>query len=148
MSYSHTGRTRLAQVGVGWLLVLLTNVPLHTQAAARQVYNDWRLKGRIEHGYRFDQEQGLDVEDIRVQTLERMRKLFALVLIAAQFVYHLQQQWPPQAVHWLRQLGGKLEVKLDRDGPYILLLGLSALLHTVVTLTLLSVDPFPLDAFG
>ena len=35
----------------------------------------------IEHGYRFDQEQGLDVEDIRVQTMQRMRRLFALVLV-------------------------------------------------------------------
>ena len=49
-------------------LVLLTNVPLHSVNEARCVYDDWRLRSRIEHGYRFDQEQGLDVEDMRVQT--------------------------------------------------------------------------------
>jgi len=32
---------------------------------------------------RFDQEQGLDVEDMRVQTVDRMRRLFAVVLLAA-----------------------------------------------------------------
>lgn len=53
-------------------LVLLTNVPIHTMEDAQQLYSDWRMRGRIEHGYRFDQEQGLDVEDMRVRTLERM----------------------------------------------------------------------------
>ena len=87
------------------------------------------------------------MEDLRAQTLERMKRMLPLVLVAAQFVYHLQQQWPPQAVHWLRRLGGKLGVSMDRDGLYILLRGLSALLQTVATLTLLTVDPFPHAAF-
>jgi len=71
-------------------LVLLTNVPIEGIEGVEQaqsLYSDWRLRARIEHGYRFDQEQGLDVEDMRVQTVERMRRLFALVLVAAQFVF-------------------------------------------------------------
>jgi hypothetical protein len=176
VAFTHAGTTRQATVKVGWLqlrlpethqkvwavvaeeydeadqavrtLVLLTNVPVRTEAAARSVYEDWRLRGRIEHGYRFDQEQGLDVEDLRVQTLARMQRLFALVLVAAQFVFHLMDTWPPQAVQWLRKLGGKLGVTMDRDGPYIVLRGLVALWQTVATLTLLTVDPFPRHAFG
>ena len=89
------------------------------------------------------QEQGLDVEDLRVRTLERMRRLFALVLLAAQFVFHLNQQWPLQAVLWLRKLGGKFGLTSDRDGPYILLRGLSALLQTIATLTWSHIQPFP-----
>lgn len=116
-------------------------------ALAESLYNDWRLRGRIEHGYRFDQEQGLDVEDMRVQTLQRMRRLFALVLLAASFVFHVMDTWPPRAVLWLRQLGGKLGRASDRDGPYVLLHGLQALWHTVTTLSLASVLPFPHDAF-
>lgn len=69
-------------------LTLLTNVPLLSEAAIIQVYQDWRLCSRIEHSYRFDQEQGLGIEDLRVQTLERMRRLFAIVLVAAQFIFH------------------------------------------------------------
>jgi len=65
-------------------LVLITNVPLASVPSTQQVYNDWRLRSRIEHGYRFDQEQGLDVEDMRVQTVGRMRRLFAVILMAAQ----------------------------------------------------------------
>jgi hypothetical protein len=170
--FQHAGRRRFATVKMGWFrirlpdthqelwvlvaeddlfdntLVLLTNVPLADEAQARAGYADWRLRGRIEHGYRFDQEQGLDVEDLRVQTLERMRRLFALVLLAAQFVFYLMKQWPTQAVLWLRKLGGKLGLTTDRDGPYILLRGLSAVWQTVATLSWTAIQPFPHFLFG
>ena len=169
--FRHAGKTRLASVQLGWFLIrlpdthqqlwvlvahddledrtltLLTNVPLLTEAAVIQVYSDWRLRGRIEHGYRFDQEQGLDVEDLRVQTLERMRRLFAIVLVAAQFVFHLIQHWPPNAVLWLRKLGGKLGIPSDRDGPYIVLRGISAVWLTVATLSFVALSPFPHHLF-
>ncbi len=99
-------------------MVLITNVSLETIPIVQQVYNDWRLRSRIEHGYRFDQEQGLDVEDMRVHTLDRMRRLFAIVLLSAQIVFVIAFHWPPKAVLWLRQLGGKLGLASDRDGPY------------------------------
>jgi hypothetical protein len=169
--FQHAGRSRLVKIKLGWFkirlpdthqklwvlvaeddlekrtLVLLTSVPIQTQRTAQQIYHDWRLRGRIEHGYRFDQEQGLDVEDVRVHTLERMRRIFALVLLAAQFVFHLNQHWPPQAVLWLRKLGGKLGLATDRDGPYILLRGLSAVYQTVATLSWTAIQPFPHHLF-
>jgi hypothetical protein len=169
--FHHAGRTRLAQVKMGWFrlrlpethqelwalvaeddlfdrtLVLLTNVPLQSETLAKELYSDWRLRGRIEQGYRFDQEQGLDIEDLRVQTLERMRRLFALVLLAAQFVFHLMRHWPAKAVLWLRKLGGKLGLTTDRNGPYILLRGLSAVWQTVATLSWTAIQPFPHHLF-
>ena len=114
--FKHAGETRLDKIHFGWFkiripgtqkplwimvaddetldrqLVLITNIPLMNVAAVQQVYNDWRLRTRIEHGYRFDQEQGLDVEDMRVQTGERMRRLFAIVLMAAQIVFVISEQ--------------------------------------------------------
>ena len=83
-------------------LVPMTNIRLTSVSAVQQVYNDWRLRTRIEHGYRFDQEQGLDVEDMRVQTVDRMRRLFAIVLLAAQIIFVISEQWPPKAVLWIR----------------------------------------------
>ena len=169
--FQHAGRSRLAKIKLGWFkirlpdthqklwvlvatddlekrtLTLLTNIPIRTQRMAQEIYNDWRLRGRIEHGYRFDQEQGLDVEDVRVHTLERMRRIFALVLLAPQFVFYLNQHWPPQAVLWLRKLGGKLGLSIDRDGPYILLRGLSAVYQTVATLSWTAIQPFPHHLF-
>jgi hypothetical protein len=171
VAFTHAGRTRLARVRLGWLLcrlpdtqqqlwllvaqrdeedkplVLLTNVPLLHLALAQEVYQDWRLRSRIEHGYRFDQEQGLDMEDVRLRTLDGMRRVFALVLLAAQFVFFVAENWPPPAVHWLRQLGGQLCPATDRGGPYILLRGLVAAYQTVATLTQLAIKPFPHHAF-
>ncbi|MCA1838341.1 MAG: hypothetical protein LC674_06185 [Actinobacteria bacterium] len=129
-------------------LVLLSDVAVANTDDARALYADWRLKGRIEHGYRFCQEEaGLDVEDMRVRSLERMRRLFVLVLLAMQFVMHLMERWPKVAVRWLRQLGGKLGLQIDRDGPYLLLRGLSAVWQTAMTLSHLAVCPFPREAF-
>jgi hypothetical protein len=176
VSFTHAGKTRLARLKIGWLhlrlaethqemwavvaeeydaaeqeavrtLVLLTNVRVQQTATAQALYNDWRLRGGIEHDYRFFQEAGLDVEDMRVRSLEGMRRLFVLMLLAMQFVMYLMQKWPPVAVRWLRQLGGKLGLGIDRDGPYLLLRGLSAVWRTVATLTHLAVCPFPREAF-
>ena len=127
-------------------LILLTNLPLEQADTVRQVYCDWRQRGNIEHGYRFDQEQGLDVEDMRVATLEHMRRLFALVLLAAQLVYHIGRTWPGPAVRWLRDLGGKLGLKSDCDGPYVLMRGISAVWQTTATLAFAAHHPFPRDS--
>jgi len=169
--FKHAGETRRDTVHFGWFkiripgtqdplwilvaddetlnrqLVLMTNIPLTSVAAMQPVYHDWRLRTRIEHGYRFDQEQGLDVEDMRVQTIDRMRRLFAVVLLAAQIVFVIAAHWPPQAVLWLRQLGGKLGIPTDRDGPYWLLQGISAVIVSTMTLSFVFLHPFPFQEF-
>jgi hypothetical protein len=171
VTFTHANRTREAVLHLGWFrirlpethqplwmlvaedtdiartTVLLTNVPLTDLQSVQSVYEDWRLRGRIEHGYRFDQEQGLDVEDVRVRTVERMRRMFALVLLAAQFVFFLDDTWPAQAIYWLRRLGGKLGLAIDRDGPYILLRGLGIVWQAATALTFLAAHPFPHHAF-
>ena len=168
--FTHARRVRTVRTGFAWFkirllethhvlwvlvahdcgddhaLILLTNVPLQKADTVRQVYGDWRRRGNIEHGYRFDQEEGLDVEDMRVETLEHMRRLFVLVLLAAQFVYYIGQTWPRAAVQWLRNLGGKLGLKTDCDGPYVLLRGISGVWQTAATLTFAAHHPFPRDS--
>lgn len=165
--FKHAGKERFDTIQFGWFkiripatdrdlwilvaddqtmnrqLVLITNVPLTSVKAVQEVYNDWRLRTRIEHGYRFDQEQGLDVEDLRVHTVERMRRLFAMVLLAAQIVFVISVLWPPKAVLWIRQLGGKLNNPSDRDGPYWLLRGLAAVITTCMSLSFVYLHPFP-----
>jgi hypothetical protein len=167
VAFHHAHKTRRVTVSLGWLplrlpdtqqrlwalvacdpdyerqIILLTNVPLTTPEIAEQVYTQWRCRPRIEHTYRFDQEQGLDVEEMRVQTVERMRRVFALMLLAALFVYHIDQTWPQQAVCWLRRLGGKLGLGTDADGPYILLAGISAVLVALATIRYAHHHPFP-----
>lgn len=167
VAFQHAHETRRVTVSLGWLplrlpdtqqrlwalvaydpdfrrqIILLTNIPIDNAQAAQHVYTQWRCRPRIEHTYRFDQEQGLDVEDMRVQTVERMRRLFVLVLLAALFVFYSDQTWPRQAVIWLRRLGGKLGLSADADGPYILLAGISAVLVAVATIRYAHQHPFP-----
>lgn len=167
VSFTHARKVRVVDMELGWLkirlpktkqvlwllvahdpdlnhdLALITNVALHTAADAETAYTQWRYRPRIEHTYRFDQEDGLDVEDVRVQTLERMRRIFALVLMAALFVYHIADAWPQQMVLWLRRLGGKLGLESDRDGVYILLAGIRAVFITAATLAFASEYAFP-----
>ena len=166
VTFQHARKTRRTTVDLGWLplrlpdthqrlwalvaydrdlrrqIILLTNIPITNILDAEQVYTQWRSRPRIEHTYRFDQEQGLDVEDMRVRTLERMRRVFVLVLLAALFVYCIDQTWPQQAVLWLRQLGGKLGLTTDADGPHILLAGITAVWITLATIRYAQLDPF------
>lgn len=170
VQFTHARAVRIVRMGFGWFhirllethqvlwvlvahdrttghdLILLTNIPLETADTVRQVYGDWRQRGKIEHGYRFDQEQGLDVEDMRVQTLEHMRRLFVLVLLAAQFVYYIGCTWKAPAVRWLRDLGGKLGLKTDGDGPYVLMRGIGAVWQTTATFVFAAHHPFPRDS--
>ena len=167
VAFTHARKERVVEMALGWLkirlpgthqvlwvlvahdpdfdrdLVLLTNVPIRTAGDAQTVYTEWRYRPRIEQTYRFDQEDGLDIEDVRVQTLERMRRIFVLLLLAALFVYHIAHAWPHRMVLWLRRLGGKLGHSSDCDGPYLLLQGIHALFITAATLAFAIQHPFP-----
>ncbi len=166
-SFTHARKTRTTHIRLGWLKIrlpdwesplwllaihdpdlerdigLLTNRPILDAPTAETVLTTWRYRPQIEHTYRFDQEAGLDVEDRRVHTLERMRRVFLRVLLAAAFVYHLDQTWQPEALHWLPSLGGKLGFLSDLDGLYLLLCGISAVFVTAATLTFVRSNPFP-----
>jgi len=63
----------------------------------------------------------------------RVRRLFILVLRAPLFVYHLGVTWPRDAIRWLRCLGGKRGLRIDRDGPDVLLAGIRAVFVTAAT---------------
>ncbi len=167
VAFTHARRVRVVDRELGWLkirlpqtrqvlwalvahdprsghdIVLLTNMPIHSAADARTVYTEWRHRPQTEHTYRFDQEDGPDVEDMRVQTLERMRRIFVLVLLVALLVYHIAYAWPQPMVLWLRHLGGKLGLSSDLDGPYVLLAGISAVFLTASALAFATQHPFP-----
>ncbi len=165
--FTHARKVRVARVGLGWIklrlvgeqqalwslvahdldrdedLVLITNIPIQSSDDALSVYRKWRLRPQIDHTYRFHQEEGLEVEDMRVQTLERMRRMFVLMLLAALFVHFIAHNWPRETVLWLRRLGGKLGLSSDCDGPYLLLAGIRAVLITSSTLSFAARHPFP-----
>jgi hypothetical protein len=167
VAFTHARKVRIVDIHLGWLkirvpgtqqvlwaivahdpnlnhdLVLITNIPIHSAHDAQTMYTEWRYRPQIEHTYRFDQEDGLDVERVQVHTLERMRRIFVLVLLAALLVYHIAHAWPQHMVLWLRRLGGKLGHPSDRDGPYVLLADIRAVFVTVATLAFAAQYPFP-----
>ncbi len=149
VSLTHAGKTISIHVTLDWLalripetqqrlwlvvgqsdyfqdpLVLVTNRPVHDILTAQQIYRDWLRRPAIEHFYRFLQEDGLDVEEIQVQTMERQRRTFTLVLASALFVLRRPGVWSAATIAWLRALGSSLTgTRMDRHGPYALLLGL------------------------
>jgi Transposase DDE domain len=158
-AFTHAGRTTLVKVTLDWLqirlpdtkqvlwvliseggpssepLLLITNRPTLTLSQAMCVYQDWRLRPMIEHLYRFIQEDGLDVEQIQLHTLERRRRALILVLLAALFALRLPHRWPADVLSWLRYLGsGTAGASMDRGGSYLLLAGLQAVLTAYAVL--------------
>jgi hypothetical protein len=156
ISFRHAGKTARAHITLDWFqirlpetqqvlwvvvgvsdyfpdpLVLITNRRVSQVLEAQQVYRDWLRRPSIEHLYRFIQEDGLDVEEIQVQTLERQRRTFVLVLAGALFVLRVPGVWQPATIAWLRALGSSLVgTKMDRKGPYALLLGIQNVFSTV-----------------
>ena len=162
-SFTHAGKVVQARVTLDWLkiripetqqilwvvvaqtdcfpdpLVLFANRPISSALEAQQVYRDWRYRPTIEHLYRFIQEDGLDVEEIQVQTLERQRRTFVLVLAAALFVLRVPGIWHPETVAFLRALGSSTaNTDMDRQGPYEILIGLHRVLSTLSLLACLA----------
>jgi hypothetical protein len=162
-SFTHAGKVVQARVILDWLpiripetqqclwivvaqtqgfpdpLVLFTRRPVTCALDAQQVYRDWRYRPMIEHLYRFIQEDGLDIEEIQVQTLERQRRTFVLVLAAALFVLRVPGVWRPETVAFLRALGSSTAATaMDRQGPYEILIGLHRVLSTLSLLSALA----------
>ena len=127
--FIHEGKLTIAQVTLDWFqmripdttqdlwvivaetdhlpdpLVLITNRPVRSAADARAIYNDWRRRPTIKLYYRFVQEDGLDVEKIQLQKLERIRREFILILALSLFVLRLPDVWHPSLILWFRRLG-------------------------------------------
>ena len=90
---------------------------------------------------------GTGHRSIHAQILERMRRLFAFALTAAQFVFALSRHWPPRAVYWLCQLDGKPGSASDRDGLYLAHRIISAVFKPAAPLRFMADHPFPWDNF-
>lgn len=123
--------------GLNQRWVLLTNVPMSGPGQAREIWRDYRRRWRIEETFRFLQEEGLRIEDFRVLSLEAIRRLVQVVLIAACFLLNVSL-WVDEGAHrTLLVLGGKLGLKSERDGPYLVLRGMQRVLNCVSTLAVL-----------
>jgi hypothetical protein len=167
--FHHAGQTRVGRSTLDWIqarfapdaptywaviidtdlfdtpLVLWTNRAVTEAELALAVYADWQRRPTIEHLHRFIQEDGLLVEDMQLEPLESKRRLFLLILAAALFVLRLPDLWEPSVITWVRQLASAIVgTVMDREGFYLLLYGITAVLTTLATLHAAAVRrPFP-----
>jgi hypothetical protein len=72
----------------------------------------------------FIKKEGLRIEDFKVLHLENIRRLVNVVLSASLLILNGQLFFPDKAWRILLRLGGKMGLKSEKDGPYLLLRGL------------------------
>jgi hypothetical protein len=113
-----------------WLL--LTNVPVTNAQSLRQICADYARRWGIEDLFRFLKDRGLNFEDTRLRSFEGICRAVAVALIVAFFVLTLQREADCPYRPALLELGGKLGIKQDKDGPYLLLAGLKRVLDALV----------------
>jgi hypothetical protein len=70
-------------------VVPISGVPIQTAHDTQMVSAACRYRPPIERTHRFDWEERLETEEIRVRTSQWIRRLFALVLLVALFVHHV-----------------------------------------------------------
>jgi hypothetical protein len=123
--------------GIGQQWMLLTNVPITNAEQAREIWLNYRRRWRIETTFRFLQKEGLRWDDFKVQDLEAIRRLIAMVLIAALFLLNIRLSLDETSLQILWILGGKQGLKSERDGPYLALRGYQKLLGCLTTVAVL-----------
>jgi hypothetical protein len=120
--------------GIGQQWILLTNVSIQSVQQAKEIWFNYRRRWSVENAFRFLQKEGLRWEDFKVLSWEAIRRLVNLVLIAALFLLNIKHVLDETNLQLLLTLGGKLGLKSERDGPYLLLRGFQKLLACVNTL--------------
>ena len=120
--------------GIGQQWILLTNVPIRSVKQAKEIWFNYRRRWSVENAFRFLKKEGLRWEDFKVLGWEAIRRLVNLVLIAALFLLNIKYVLDETSLQLLLTLGGKLGLKSERDGPYLLLRGFQKLLACVNTL--------------
>lgn len=123
--------------GLSQRWVLLTNVPVTSLEQAREIWDNYRRRWRVEETFRFLQREGLRWDDFKVLSLEAIRRLINVVLIAALFLLNWHLYLDETAHQLLLLLGGKQGLKSERDGLYLALRGWQKLLACLATLAVL-----------
>lgn len=128
------------------LILVCINRPIRRAKDTWKVYRDWAQRGKIEPFYRFQQEDGLDVEVILQHKLERFRRLLLVILMAAFFVIQLEHAWSPVLIQWIRSVASSVVgTAMDRGGRYLLLWGLQRILDGAALLDLIRIRPPPVQ---
>lgn len=112
-----------------WLL--LTNLPVNSPEEAKRVVGIYRKRWTVEEFFRL-LKAGLGLEEFQVEKLSHIRKIIAILLGLAIFLYRVKMGESPFK-ELLLDLGDRLGIKSERNGPYLLIRGFIRLLNYEVT---------------
>jgi len=104
---------------------LVSSIPIRSKHAAQTIWGYYRKRWEIESFFKLLKE-GLELEGFQVLKLEAIRRLTALVIIAALFIYKLIGGITDQSIQLLFRLGGWSG--RGKPGKLVLLRGLSVFL--------------------
>ena len=112
-----------------WLL--LTNLPVNSPEEAKRVVEIYRKRWTVEEFFRL-LKAGLGLEEFQVEKLSHILKIIAILLGLAIFLYKVKMEESPFK-ELLLDSGGRLGIKSERNGPYLLIREFIRLLNYEVT---------------
>jgi hypothetical protein len=115
---------------------VLTDWPLNTAQAARQVFILYRQRWSVEDTFKFVK-TCFGLEEVQMLSFEAVRTLVAFAWVAAGFLFHLGLTLDTAEVRLLARLGGWEERAHRPPGKLILTRGLRRLLDTWATQAIL-----------
>ena len=97
--------------------VLLTNVPVLNQHIAKEIWQDYRHRWGIEGKWRFLKEEGLRIEDFKILSLEGIRRMVSIVLLAALLILNGRHFFPDKGLAGYASLGREVGVEEQEGWP-------------------------------
>jgi len=96
---------------------LVTNIRINQRKTARRIWGYYRRRWEIENFFRFLKE-GLKIEKFQVMSLEEIRRILAMTVIAGMFIYKLSEEAKSEPIRMLLYFGGW--TGRDKPGKIIL----------------------------
>jgi len=120
-----------------WCLV--TNIEINHQNTARRIWGYYKKRWEIENFFRFLKE-GLNIEKFQVMSLEEIRRIVAIAVIAGMFIYNLHKEVNSEPIKILLYFGGW--TGYDKPGKIVLKRGLSIFLSYLYIDSFLKANEF------
>lgn len=120
-----------------WYLV--TNIEIKHQNTAKRIWGYYKKRWEIEEFFRFLKE-GLKIEKFQVMSLEEIRRIVGIAVIAGMFIYKLHEKVKIEPIKTLLYFGGW--TGYDKPGKIVLKRGLSIFLSYLYIDSFLKANEF------
>lgn len=118
---------------------LITNIRINHKKTAKRIWHYYKKRWEIEDFFRFLKE-GLKIEKFQVMSLEEIRRIVAIAVIAGMFIYNLSEEVTSEPIKMLLYFGGW--TGRDKPGKIVLKRGLSTFLSYLCIDSFLKANEF------